>query len=440
MLSSRRGRFFAVLVASCLFSALLLGGARAAGGPHHSRLAPLGGVNIGGLSVGVKPAVVDREIALARAAHARLVRIEILWSTLEARGPGQIDAKALAFTDRVIADAAAAGIGVIATVRSTPCWESSAPAALLAHCTAGQLTQANAWPPRDPSTYGAFVAFLTRRYGARLTAIEVWNEPDHNNQKYLAGPQKPQRYAELLRAAYPAIKQANASVRVLAGSLVGSNGVFLRELYAAGIKGYYDGLAVHFYTLTLGSLRAIHQVQVANGDDKALWLGEFGWSSCWPRHRIQEEQACVTPRVQAVNITNLFRSLSRTPFVAAIVLFQLRDRVGESFGVVSERGARKPSFRALARVLASPFGSVSPVSLRLGHRGRHVVASGTGPTGDFMELEAFAGGVLRYRALFVLDRFNRYSIALPSALGASRLSVRVYQYWAGRAKAVQRNI
>jgi hypothetical protein len=51
--------------------------------------------------------------------------------------------------------------------------------------------------------------------------------------------------------------------------------------------------------------------------------------------------------------------------VAAIVLFQLRDRAGESFGVVSERGVREPSFRALARVLASPLGSVSPVSLRL---------------------------------------------------------------------------
>ena len=56
----------------------------------------------------------------------------------------------------------------------------------------------------------------------------------------------------MLRAAYPAIKQANPSVPVLAGSLVGSNGVFLRALYAAGIKGYYDGLAVHFYNLTLG--------------------------------------------------------------------------------------------------------------------------------------------------------------------------------------------
>ena len=125
----------------------------------------------------------------------------------------------------------------------------------------GESSKANAWPPSNPATYAAFVAFLAQRYGTRLAAIEVWNEPDQANEDYFAGPEKPQRYAALLRAAYPAIKQANPNVQVLAGSLVGANGVFLRALYAAGIKGYYDGLAVHYYTLTLASLRSIHEVQ-----------------------------------------------------------------------------------------------------------------------------------------------------------------------------------
>jgi hypothetical protein len=57
-----------------------------------------------------------------------------------------------------------------------------------------------------------------------------------------------------------------------------------------------------------------------------------------------------------------------------------------------------------------------------------------------MEMEAFQGSLLRYRALFVADRFNRYSIALPSVLGTSGLSVRVYQYWAGPGRGAQRGI
>ena len=138
----------------------------------------------------------------------------------------------------------------------------------------GRLSAADAWPPVDPASYAAVAGYLARRYGSRLAAIEIWNEPDQRNQLYFAGPNKVQRYAAIVRAAYTAIKQADPSVPVLAGSLVGSNGLFLRALYAAGIKGYYDGLAVHYYSLALASLRAIHEVQLANGDSRPLWLDE----------------------------------------------------------------------------------------------------------------------------------------------------------------------
>ncbi len=94
---------------------------------------------------------------------------------------------------------------------------------------------------------------------------------------------------------------------------MGSNGAFLRALYAAGIKGYYDGLSVHFYNLVLASLRYIHEVQLQNGDHTPLWLNEFGWSSCWPRQRVQQEQGCVTKQVQAANLANVFRSTRTHP-------------------------------------------------------------------------------------------------------------------------------
>jgi polysaccharide biosynthesis protein PslG len=407
---------------------------------HAAAAAPLGGLNILGLYPGAPPSLADREIAVARAAHARVVRAEIPWSVLEPVGPDQTDPQALAFVDRLMSDAAADGIRVIATADSTPCWASSAPAALLRKCTPRRENKANAWPPLEPAAYARFVAFLATRYGTRLAAIEVWNEPDQANEDYFAGPEKPQHYAAVLRAAYPAIKLANPHVPVLAGSLVGANGVFLRALYAAGIKGYYDGLAVHFYNLPLASLRAIHEVQLANGDDKPLWLDEFGWTSCWPQRKVEQEQGCVSAGVQAANITSMFRSLARIPYVAADVLYGLQDATGESFGVLNVEGARKPSFTALSRVLTNPFGSPAPITLHLHRsRGAKMVASGSGPVGDYMQLEVFRGATLRYRVLFTLDRFNRYSIKLPSALGTSGLRVRVFQYWAGVAHAAQRS-
>jgi len=410
---------------------------------HLASAAPLGGVNIPGVSAGASTASVDQEIAYARALHAKVVRLEVPWSALEPLAPGQIEPRALANTDRLMSDAAAAGIGVIALVQSTPCWASSAPASLLRDCGPEGESAANSWPPTSlaaVSAFAAFTAYLAQRYATSLAAIEIWNEPDQSNEDYFAGPEKPKRYAAILRAAYPAIKQANPQVPVLAGSLVGSNGLFLRALYAAGIKGYYNGLSVHFYTLVLASLRAIHETQLANGDNTPLWLSEFGWSSCWPKYKTQQEQACVTPSMQAANLSDTFRSLARTPWVAAEVVYKLQGNAREDFGVLSASGARKPAFTALSSVFTSPFGSPHPVTLSLRRNRGGVIASGSGPVGDYMELEAFRGTRLRYRALFVLDRFNRYSIALPHVLGTRGLRVRVYQYWAGLGKAAQASI
>ncbi len=371
---------------------------------------------------------------------AKLVRLELPWSAMEPQGAGQLEPSAVAFVDRLTADAAADGIRVIMMVESTPCWASAAPASILAGCVPGRGSAANSWPPRKPSTYAAFVAWLARRYGAQLEAIEVWNEPDQINEEYFAGPNKAARYAAILRAAYPAIKQADPNVLVLGGSIVGANGKFLRLLYVDGIKGYYNGLSVHFYTLTVAALRYIHEVQLANGDTKPLWLDEFGFSSCWPKEKVQQEQGCVTAQLQAVDLAELFDQVARLPYVAGMVVYKLQDSASEDFGVFTAMGSPKPSFAALSHVLASPFGKPSPVTLKLRASGGQVLASGSAPPGDYMQLEAFQGTVLRYRAVFVLNRFNDYSVALPHVLGTSGLRVRVFQYGLDSAGAAQRSI
>ena len=421
--------------------ALLAGAGSAAARPRASAAGSSiqGGVNVPAVSSRLSPGQIAREIAYAARLHAKLVRLAVPWAMLEP-ARGTIETQAQADLDHVVEDAAADGIRVVAMVYSTPCWASSAPARTLRRCKPGRETAADAWPPTQASAFGSFCAYLAQRYGTRLAAIEIWNEPDEINEAYLAGPAKPAHYAALLRAAYPAIKQAAPGVAVLAGSLVGSNGVFLKALYAAGIKGYYDGLAVHYYHLTLASVRSIHEVQLANGDNTPLWLDEFGWSSCWPARKLEQEQACVTPRTQAQNVTNTFRALARAPYVAAAVLYKLQDTAAESFGVLSAAGHGKPSFAALASAFSDPLGRISPVTLSLRRRGSSVVASGSAPVGDFMALEAFQGSALRYRALFTLNRFNRYSLTLPAALGTSGLRVRVYQFWAGASRDAQKSI
>lgn len=401
----------------------------------------LRGVNIAGLSAGSQPAQADHEIAWAAQLRANVVRLEVPWSVLEPRGPGQIDAHAVAAMDRLAQDAAAKGIRIIMMVDSTPCWASSAPRSLRRACAPDRPSRARSWPPATPSTYAAIVAYLAQRYGSSLAAIEVWNEPDQVNEQHFAGPDKARRYAAILRAAYPAIKQANPSVTVLGGSLVGSNGVFLRALYAAGIKGYYDGLAVHFYTLTLAALREMHQVQSANGDAAPLWLDEFGWSSCWPRYKVQQEQACVTRQIQASNLSEIVGSVARLPYVAATVIYKLQGSTSEDFGMLTDSGARKPAFNALRTALSRAVAArLGRVSLHLFRSGSSLVARGSAPLGDYMKLEVFKGSVLRLWAVFTLDRFNRYALRLPSVLGTHGLTVRVYQYFGGPARGARQSI
>jgi hypothetical protein len=422
--------------------ALVPAGATSAAGAPSARAGAagfLGGVNIGSVGSAATGAEIDRSITIARRLHAKVVRMEVPWSVMEPASAGEVEPRALAYTDRVTADAAADGIKVIMMVQSTPCWASSAPRMLLRRCSPSRASAANSWPPAQPDDFAVFGAYLAKRYGPELAAIEIWNEPDQSNEAYFAGPSKPARYAALLRAAYPAIKQADPSVEVLGGSLVGSNGLFLRALYAAGIKGYYDALSVHYYNLTVASLRSIHEVQVANGDATQLWLDEFGWTSCWPRRKIQQEQGCVPARMQAENISNTYRVLSQTPYVAAAILYKLRDSRNEEFGVLSFKWAHKLSFSAFAHALASPTAPVSPVTLALRARRGSLLASGSAAVGDFMVLETFQGSVLRYRALFTLDRFNRYALTLPSVLGTSGLRVRVYEYRTGPSRAAQRS-
>jgi polysaccharide biosynthesis protein PslG len=440
---TRRRKPIVALVLGVCVSACMAQAGEASRHAHAqlSSATPLGGVNVEGLRYGgLTLAEADRTIAVAHALHAGVVRFEVPWSILESRGPNQIDPGPLAYVDRLMSDAAADGIRTIMIVDGTPCWASSAPAKLRRRCRPGRDNAANRWPPAHPAAYATFVGYLTQRYGDRLAAIEVWNEPDQANEKYFAGPNKAKRYAAILRAAYPAVKRADANVEVLAASLVGYNGLFLRALYAAGIKGYYDGLAVHFYSLTLASIRSFRSVELAHGDSTPLWLDEFGWSSCYPRLRVQEEQACVTSQVQALNITSLYHALSGTGYIAAVALYQMQDGGSESFGVLSARGVRKPAFAALRNVLTSPAGSPPPVTLSLSRRAGYVLASGSGPVGDYMHLEVLRGNVPRFRAIFTLNRFNRYSIKLPSALGTSGLTVRVFQNWMGPGRDAQKRI
>lgn len=166
------------------------------------------------------------------------------------------------------------------------------------------------WMPSDAAPYGQYAYQTAKRY-PQVKAWEIWNEPN----LYAFDPPVPDavKYVNLLKAAYTNIKSANPSALVVGGAFGQmptnyfrvdawcgsyveadiSPPDFLRWMYAAGAKGYFDVLSVHLYgadSNQLQQLQTLRDIMLANGDDKPIWVTEIGYSTS-PGQLTQEQQA-----------------------------------------------------------------------------------------------------------------------------------------------------
>jgi polysaccharide biosynthesis protein PslG len=388
-----------------------------------------GAVNIAPMRVAENRQEMIRDLDEAKALGADAVRTEIRWDLLEpARGVR--DPAYLSRLDDVFAAAKKRGLRMAVVFLGTPCWASASPQAMSSCSGGGTPEPVAAYAPTDPALYAEQAAFLAARFAPTLGWLEVWNEPDHVEEVYWGGPDKAKSYAALLKATYPAVRRAAPAVKVLGGAIVGANGAFLKALYDNGAKGSYDALSVHYYDLVLASVRSIRDTMRAAGDTKPVWLGEFGWTSCLPA-RTEGGHACVSPTVQGRNTKDVLRDLRRASYVQGAVLYTLRDTGQYKFGLLTLGGVRKPAFKAVRDAFAGR-GAASKVTLRLRRSGGRIVASGSGPAGDALELRASKGGRLRYKVTFRLNRDRTYRLRLPPQLGTRGVQVRVHQYWSGR--------
>ena len=341
----------------------------------------------------VPPADMKRELDLLAAAGATAVRTEISWSSLETDGKGRYSAWYVERIDSFVAEARARGIEVIATLWSTPCWASTAPEDAKRGCSGAWWDrEVSRYAPRDAADYADAAAWVARRWGSRLAALEVWNEPNIPAHRFLIADDNARAYAALLKGAYPRIKEAAPGLPVLGGALAYSDERFLERLYELGAKGSFDGLSLHpynewrdpddpwkpewrMYTFLTG-VPAMHAVLRAHGDgDKALWLTELGFSSCGDGDRW-----CVNERQQAEYVADSLRIVRDWPFVRAATIYNLRNKGSDprdrehQFGMLHQDFTPKPAFAAFARALAhppaesgAPAGAESQVQI-LGHR------------------------------------------------------------------------
>ena len=313
-----------------------------------------------------------RDLDLTARAGANVARVDIGWASLEEAGKGKRSRWYVRRLDHFMAAAKTRGIKVIATLVGSPCWASTAPRVLKRGCRGAWWERGvEIYPPRRATDYGDAARFIAKRYGSRLAALEIWNEP--NLEDYFASRRPAADYARLVKAGYRGSKRGDRSVPVLAGSLAWSDVPFLEKLWRRGIRGHYDGISIHPYNegrapastspeedeqySFLHGPRSVHAAQRATGDETDLWLTEFGWSSC------ADGAWCVGESQQASYVKQAFELLESEPHVRAATVYNLRERGDDpvdredNYGLVNLDFSPKPAYGALRSALREPRGA-----------------------------------------------------------------------------------
>lgn len=319
------------------------------------------GVQMHPLWTGVTERDAERELDVVRRSGARLVRIDVGWSTLEPAGKRRISAEYARRLDRFLAAAARRRIGVIATLHETPCWAAAAPARVQQGCRGAWWERGvQRYPPRRAADYADAATYVARRWGKRMLALEIWNEP--NVRFFLNAPDPVLAYSRLVRASYRPIKRVRRELTVLAGGTLRSDGRFVEGLYQRGrILGHYDALSYHPYSAApaeptaergpefslVAGTQWLHDIMTNAGDpEPELWATEAGASTCSP----DANPECVSEADQATRIAQYVDAASGFPYVRALVVYNLRDKgtdpgdIEHGFGLVRRDLSAKPAF------------------------------------------------------------------------------------------------
>ncbi|MHA3023216.1 hypothetical protein ACXPWS_23505 [Mycobacterium sp. BMJ-28] len=262
----------------------------------------------------------SREIAAVGKTGASWVRVPIDWGVIEG-GRGQYN---WGYLDNLVNSAGANNLRVLGIISNTPLWARLEGAQLLFPSS----------PPRNPSDFGAFAATVAKRYGGRINAWEIWNEP---NLPLFMGfaDNKPARYTEMLKSAYGSIKAVQPGATVIAAGLSPLDGPdsppgFLQQLYDAGAGGFFDAAAAHPYVFP-GGLAAdsnngwsdvlrMRGIMNAHGDGgKKIWMTEIGAStSDIPGDGVSQQE-------QAKQITDVLAAAAGVGWSGPAFIHAVRD-------------------------------------------------------------------------------------------------------------------
>jgi polysaccharide biosynthesis protein PslG len=297
-------------------------------------------------------ATVSREFDLMAAMKVTWIRTDFDWSGIESqRGQFNWD-----YPDRVVREASARGINVIALMAYTPAW--ARPPGTTTHV-----------PPDQVADYANFARAAAERYAPLgVRTWEIWNEP--NTSDFWQPRPDPDRYGQLFRATAEAVRGVDPGATLLTAGLTRgadsadgttiSQLTYLDRLYANGSAQLASAIAIHPYSFPwlpsehpralvggFHDLPVLHDLMVRHGDGgKKIWITEFGAAT-------GTALGAVSGTDQAGTIVQARRQVQFWDWAGPLIYYELRDEgtdrndLQQNFGVLRRDLSLKPAAKAL---------------------------------------------------------------------------------------------
>ena len=211
---------------------------------------------------------------------------------------------------------------------------------------------------------------MVKRYGDRVDAWEIWNEPNHND--FMRGA-SPATYAKVLRSAHAGIKAADPGATVVFGGPQYVDVKWVKKVFAAG-GTTYDVMGVHPYQgvadeapelpdngsmYRLSRVPALYALMRKQGHGaRPIWFTEFGWRASPNAPGIPHWKRGVTPKRQAAYLTRTLRHVGATmPYVERAYWYTDRadsaDAKRAGYGLVLPDGSPTRALSAAGAYLAA---------------------------------------------------------------------------------------
>jgi len=327
------------------------------------------------------------------------VKQQVRWDHFST-APGQMDWSGY---DAMVDAAAERNLKVLMSVVGAPSWSRT-------------YVDANpeAAPPDDLTLYVEFVGQLVDRYKGRIHAIEVWNEQNLDREWDTAEGVNAQRYVEMLRLTYQAIKSRDPDIIVISGALsptgvvatdpdnperytVIDDFVYFQQMIDAGFLNYADCVGVHHNGYNMppdvawdegyndptatfrgpfdsphhswsfkSTLWSYHDMILEAERNTPLCVTEFGWASSEglggtpPGFEFADDN---TEEEQAAWDVEAFQLMRRWGFVWVATLWNLdysyKGGLGPTdpnapYSILDLTGAARPAFGAIATMPKVP--------------------------------------------------------------------------------------